>query len=398
MSTQILHRFAQKKRNIRRATFRNSVWQAIASVLFIAFLAVMIGCEPADEAADSSIDNHSPATVVENSANQQSNANNDQTVPQDPRSSFRRDANGNEQIAIGTFNIQSLGRTKISKPEVAKVLVDVIRRFDVIAIQELRDINQSTIPELMEMVNSTGLNFRAIVGPRQGYIVNTGRAYAEQGVFIYDANTIEPIANTYVADDLNRVMHRSPLVAQFRCRTNGPYNPFTFTLLNVHVDPDEIATELPAMVNIVRGTFANHNEDDFIVLGDLNATPEKISLYPWLENQIPLISSRLKTNTALTRTIDNIVLDPVRTSEFANQAGVMNLHDQYSLSRDEAMKVSDHMPVWAMFSAYENKPTASPPSPNNLPLPGMNGTLERTTRLPNQSNPPANPQPNDTAR
>jgi len=41
-------------------------------------------------------------------------------------------------ISVASFNIQVFGTTKMGKPAVMKYLADVVRRFDVVAIQEVR--------------------------------------------------------------------------------------------------------------------------------------------------------------------------------------------------------------------------------------------------------------------
>lgn len=44
-----------------------------------------------------------------------------------------------DEISIASFNIQVFGRTKASKPEVMEILVRTISKFDIVAIQEIRD-------------------------------------------------------------------------------------------------------------------------------------------------------------------------------------------------------------------------------------------------------------------
>ena len=62
----------------------------------------------------------------------------------------------NETLRIGAFNIQVFGVTKASKPEVMDVLADIIRTYDVIAIQEIRDASQTALPALVDLANSDG--------------------------------------------------------------------------------------------------------------------------------------------------------------------------------------------------------------------------------------------------
>ena len=251
------------------------------------------------------------------------------------------------------------GKTKMSKPAVVGALVDIARRFDILAIQELRDKDQNVIPQFLSYINQNGAAYAAAVGPRQGYVVagQTTR-YFEQTVFIYDTRTIEIVGDSYAAIDRANVMHRPPFVGQFRCKVFPPnLQPFTFNLLNVHIDPDDTHQEFAALQPILAEIYERHpQEDDFILLGDFNEEPDDYARYRWMRQQHAALPSRWKTNTAMTKAYDNIVFDQTLTAEFTNQAGVMNLMEEYKISKDDAKHISDHMPVWAVFNSYETVP------------------------------------------
>ncbi len=57
-------------------------------------------------------------------------------------------------LLIGAFNINVLGRTKVQRPEVVEVLVKILRRYDLVLIQEIRDISQTAIRNVLDAVNS----------------------------------------------------------------------------------------------------------------------------------------------------------------------------------------------------------------------------------------------------
>uniref|UniRef100_A0A8C3N4N3 Uncharacterized protein n=1 Tax=Geospiza parvula TaxID=87175 RepID=A0A8C3N4N3_GEOPR len=50
-------------------------------------------------------------------------------------------------LRVGAFNIQAFGDTKMSNKEV------VLRRYDVVLVQEVRDSDLSAVTELMEQLN-----------------------------------------------------------------------------------------------------------------------------------------------------------------------------------------------------------------------------------------------------
>ncbi len=61
----------------------------------------------------------------------------------------------------------------------------------------------------------------------------------------------------------------------------------------------------------------------------------------------------MKTNTRRTKAYDNIVFDRQATTEYTGRVGVLDLLAEFNLSMDEALEVSDHLPVWAEFSARQ---------------------------------------------
>ena len=137
--------------------------------------------------------------------------------------------------------------------------------------------------------------------------------------------------------------------------------------MNVHVDPDDTHIEFKAMQQIIGGVYENHQgEDDFILLGDLNEEPHQYQQYQWMRNQVTALPSQWKTNTAQTEAYDNIVFDSVNTGEYLNQSGVLNLMTEYGLELGEAKLVSDHMPVWAVFSTQEAGLAAAQTRPQDV--------------------------------
>ena len=75
----------------------------------------------------------------------------DATLYPSPTPTTPPDNFSNETLRIGAFNIQVFGVTKASKPEVMDVLADIIRTYDIIAIQEIRDKSQT-----VDLVNDDG--------------------------------------------------------------------------------------------------------------------------------------------------------------------------------------------------------------------------------------------------
>lgn len=254
-----------------------------------------------------------------------------------------------ESILIASFNIQVFGESKLEKAWVVDILAQVVRQFDVVAIQEVRAKNDQIIPQFVRAVNADSSRFSYVIGPRLGRSVSK-----EQYTFVYDTTRIEiDTSSSGTIQDPNDQMHREPFVTRFRARTPDPNRSFTFWMVNAHTDPDEVPQEVDALADVfLVMQQARAEEDDVILLGDLNASDREFGRL----GQIPGISWAVHgttTNTRRTKMYDNILFDRNRTSEYTGRWGVYDLESTFHLTREQALAVSDHLPVWAEFQIYE---------------------------------------------
>ena len=77
------------------------------------------------------------------------------------------------------------------------------------------------------------------------------------------------------------------------------------------------------------------------------------------------------TNTRKSRTLDNFLLDRRLTAEFSGRAGTIDMESMFGISTEDALKLSDHLPIWAEFSIHEATETMIPRSASlepNRPL------------------------------
>lgn len=255
-------------------------------------------------------------------------------------------------IRIATFNVQVLGVDKLGNQNVMNILAETVRKFDVVAIQEVRAASDDVIPRFIDLINSTGRHYDYVIGPRLGRS-NSKEQYA----YIFDAQTIEVDRTTiFTVEDRDDLLHREPFVALFRVRGPEPHEAFTFSLMAIHTDPNEVKKEVNALAyayQAVRSVRYNgFAEDDVILLGDLNADEKKFGLLRELPNMGWAISG-VPTNTRRTHTLDNILFNRAATVEFMGRAGVVDLVREFNITQEQALQVSDHLPVWAEFSVYE---------------------------------------------
>jgi hypothetical protein len=97
---------------------------------------------------------------------------------------------------------------------------------------------------------------------------------------------------------------------------------------------------------------ASGGEDDIIILGDLNVDDQHLGALGQIPNMRAVVRG-VPTNAAKTSQYDNIMLHQPSTGEFTGRWGVYDIGRLHNLSPEQVKQVSDHLPVWAEFSAYE---------------------------------------------
>ena len=257
-------------------------------------------------------------------------------------------------LRIASFNIEAFGNKKAGKTPVILTLVDIVRQFDVVAIQEVRSQNDYLIPNFVKLVNQPSSNspvrrFDHVIGPRIGNTTTT-----EQYAFLFDTDKVEiDPYGTYTVGDPDNLLHREPFVASFRARGVDPSQAFTFTLVNFHIDPDVVPQELDVLAEVYRVVRrSGRNEDDVILLGDFNTDDRHLYRLGQVPGIYPLISGE-KTNTRQTEQYDNIIIHGPSTTEYTGRAGVYDVVRRYNITEAQALEVSDHFPIWAEFSVFE---------------------------------------------
>lgn len=253
-------------------------------------------------------------------------------------------------IRIASYNIQVFGESKLADASVVDVLVRCVRQFDVVAIQEVRSKSDDVLPRFLQAINADGSRYNFVIGPRLGR-TNSKEQYA----FVYNTNRIEIDPSSVVTlNDPDDRLHREPLLARFRVRCNPPDSGFTFWLADVHTDPDEVPQEVDALSYAFEAVQRiNPGEDDVIMLGDFNASDKQLGRLGQLPG-IGCVVSNITTNTRRNKTYDNLVFHGQATTEFTGRWGVCDVQQLFGLSMDQALKVSDHLPVWAEFAATES--------------------------------------------
>ncbi|MGD8836514.1 MAG: endonuclease/exonuclease/phosphatase family protein [Desulfobacteraceae bacterium] len=249
--------------------------------------------------------------------------------------------------SIASFNIQVFGRTKAGKVEVMKILAETVARFDIVAIQEIRDKTGNAIKDLEVAVDALGTDYHFIIGPRLGRTSSK-----EQYAFIYRSDSITALGSYTYPDSEDR-FHREPFIGHFKVTGN----PFDFVIINIHTDPDEATEEINALPAVIADARTHFSEQDVILVGDLNADGR---YYDENDNSLPLRASTftwLIGNDADTtvadssNTYDRIITTLAANEDYTADTAKVFYFDQVFELDCEPKEVSDHYPVYAKFQA-----------------------------------------------
>ncbi len=254
-------------------------------------------------------------------------------------------------IRLATFNLNGLDDNRLANPKVCDSLVRILSRFNVVALQDIHSGNHGVLMRLRDQINATGRCFDFVTCPTlDKYPVKIYNA------MLFDATTVEVDPKTvHSIDAPPGTFQVLPLVAEFRVRGPPPNEAFTFMLVNVLVDLHRGGPqELDSLADVFRAARdSGQGEDDIIMLGDFETDPEhlgRLSRVPGLTAAVTGVA----TTTRGTRLADNILFDCNATVEYTHRSGVLDMIRELDLTPQEAMEISEHLPVWAEFSSYEN--------------------------------------------
>ena len=278
-----------------------------------------------------------------------------ETEPEDEEEVVGREIpqlNRSEVARIATFNIKVFGKTKMGKPDVVTQLVDTVLQYDLVAIQEIKDIDE-TVPHnfLAELNNASGNFWNMSLSVRSGTQADD-QSSQEQYAYYYNHSVFREIGKGQLYNDsANDYFQREPYRAQFELlNASGNSSGFDFTLFTIHTKPASALAEIDALHEVIQSYQENDStETDVILLGDLNAdcsyataqelweSPLRQPQYNWLVNDI--------ADTTVSST--DCAYDRIITLDDLNGRLVGSWGIDTSITNTS---VSDHYPVW--FDLY----------------------------------------------
>ena len=260
-----------------------------------------------------------------------------------------------EVARVASFNIRIFGDTKMSNQTVVAELVDIFQRYDMIAVQEIKDIHEEVpylfLDELNNFSNlgnsSNTTEWELVLSERSG-MQEDDKNSQEQYAFYYRQTVFSPLDNGTLYDDSgNDSFQREPFMAKFvLLDTYGNSTGTDIVFVNIHTKPTLAVEEMSALDDVITWGQVNYSEDDdYVILGDFNGDcsyasyNELVDLPISSENYTWLIPDDADTTVGDSRcAYDRIV----STSSLDGRlTGIWGVDEAISGSA-----VSDHKPVW----------------------------------------------------
>jgi endonuclease/exonuclease/phosphatase family metal-dependent hydrolase len=252
-----------------------------------------------------------------------------------------------ETFRICTFNIQNFGKTKLNDSLRVHELAAIIRKYSIVAVQEISDVTNTVPVVFTDIINSEGEKTYAVIYSERTGRQSDDKTSQEQYAFFYDTAMFALVGKPLLYNDsLHDYFAREPYTARFKSKKGD----FTFVLITIHTTPEKAVPEIGSLDEVVKWAKKKYTkETDFIILGDFNAScsyanPRELDrLAIRGANYFWVIPDDAKTNLSAKSdcAYDRFVLTMSAKSYYAGHWGVDRCYDSKT--------ISDHWPVWAEF-------------------------------------------------
>ncbi|XP_011805568.1 PREDICTED: deoxyribonuclease-1 [Colobus angolensis palliatus] len=259
-------------------------------------------------------------------------------------------------LKIAAFNIRTFGETKMSNATLVSYIVQILSRYDIALVQEVRDSHLTAVGKLLDNLNQDAPDtYRYVVSEPLGR-----NSYKERYLFLYRPDQVSVVDSYYYDDGCepcgNDTFSREPAIVRFSC-------PFTevreFAIVPLHAAPEDAVAEIDALYDVYLDVQEKWGLEDVVLMGDFNAGCSYVRPSQW--SSIRLRTSRtfqwLIPDTAdTTATSTHCAYDRIVVAGTLLQDAVVpdsalpfNFQAAYGLSDELAQAISDHYPVEVML-------------------------------------------------
>jgi endonuclease/exonuclease/phosphatase family metal-dependent hydrolase len=252
------------------------------------------------------------------------------------------------ELKLAAWNIRIMSdksRTDAELQAIARILID----YDFIAIVELRD--EMVLKRTQKILMQMGKAYQYQLSPA------VGRGVKERYAFLYKEDLVSVISQGELypdAADGKDDFSRDPYWATFRA------GEFDFSVITVHVIWGDTVgprkAEVRALADVYRYVQeVNGAEEDVLLVGDFNRNPNDAESYSQImaiPSMIRLFELPQKSHIRDSSLYDNIFFQMDAVTEYLDRSGIDKFDETDFGNDDKAanLAVSDHRPVWAVFS------------------------------------------------
>ncbi|XP_022450443.1 deoxyribonuclease-1 [Delphinapterus leucas] len=259
-------------------------------------------------------------------------------------------------LRIAAFNIRTFGETKMSNATLSNYIVQILSRYDIALVQEVRDNQLMAVGRLLDKLNQDDPNtYHFVVSEPLGR-----NSYKERYLFLFRPDQVS-VLDSYQYDDGcepcgNDSFSREPAVVKFS-------SPFTqikeFAIVPLHAAPSDAVAEIDSLYDVYLDVWQKWDLEDIMLMGDFNAGCSYVTPSQWssirLRRSPPfqwLIPDTADTTVTSTHcAYDRIVVAGplLQDAVVPNSAAPFDFQAAYGLSDQIALAISDHYPVEVML-------------------------------------------------
>ncbi|XP_054445194.1 deoxyribonuclease-1 [Pteronotus mesoamericanus] len=255
-------------------------------------------------------------------------------------------------LRIAAFNIQSFGETKMSNATLSNYIVQILSRYDIVLVQEVRDNHLTAVGKLLDRLNQENPNAYHYIASEP-----LGRnSYKERYLFLFRPDQVT-VLDSYQYDDGcepcgNDTFSREPAVVKFS-------SPFTqvkeFAIIPLHAAPLDAVAEINSLYDVYLDVRQKWDMEDVMLMGDFNAGCSYVTHAHWASirlRTIPAFQWLIPDTADTTVTSTHCAYDRIVVAGTLLQNAIVpysaapfDFQAAYGLSNQTAQAISDHYPV-----------------------------------------------------
>ncbi|MEI6731397.1 MAG: endonuclease/exonuclease/phosphatase family protein [archaeon] len=225
-----------------------------------------------------------------------------------------------KSFTVCNWNMEVFGKEKGDNAPLLKEYAEVLGKYDVAFIQEIRD-DKSAFNNLAKLMS----HHKARVSSRAG----RSNSKEQYGVFCREGMEIIDFRD-YNPDSQDR-WERPPIKVSVK---KGNY---VLQVYNIHTRPSDVKRELQNLEGVVE------NHGNVMVLGDLNASGKRTKYQAFIKWDWIIKDGEDTTSTKAISTFDRIILNNDADREFI----------RYGINTNTTRAESNHYPVWIEMASEE---------------------------------------------